>query len=156
MNLREKNGFTYGVRSGFAFRKHGGPFLIQTAVATDVTARAVEEIWKETAGLLQDGPTEEEVVAARDYLSGTIPLELETTEQIAARASELFVFELPQNYYALHREQLRQVTAEQARAAASRHIRIDELTVTIVGDAKVLEPQLASLDFGAVEVHENE
>ena len=57
MNLREKNGFTYGVRSGFGFRKAPGPFMIQTAVATDVTARALDEIWKETKALLQDGAT---------------------------------------------------------------------------------------------------
>jgi zinc protease len=154
MNLREKHGFTYGVRSGFGFRKAPGPFLIQTAVATDVTARALDEIWKETAGLLEQGPTESELNAARDYLSGTIPLELQTTEQIADRASELFVFDLPDNYFALHRQGLRDVTATQAHAAARKHIRMDEFVVTIVGDARALEPEIAALNLGTIEVHE--
>ena len=154
MNLREKNGFTYGVRSAFAFRKQPGPFLIQTAVATDVTARALSEIWKETEQLLRDGPTEEEVRAARDYLSGTIPLELETTEQIAARASEIFVFDLPPNYYALHRDQLRNVSTQQAADAARKHVRMDDFVITIVGDATALENELAALNIGNVAVHQ--
>jgi zinc protease len=154
MNLREKHGFTYGVRSGFGFRKAAGPFIIQTAVATDVTARALNEIWKETATLLDEGPADDELKAARDYLSGTIPLELQTTEQIADRASELFVFDLPDDYFARHREKLRAVTTQQALAAARKHIRMDEFVITIVGDAKALEPEIAALDLGTIEVHE--
>ena len=154
MNLREKHGFTYGVRSGFGFRKAAGPFIIQTAVATDVTARALDEIWKETAALLEQGPTDDELKAARDYLSGTIPLELQTTEQIADRASELFVFDLPENYFAQHREELRAVTTQQALAAARKHIRVDDFVVTIVGEAKILEPEIAALGLGPIQVHE--
>ena len=155
MNLREKNGFTYGVRSSFAFRKHPGPFTIQTAVATDVTIRALTEIRNETEMLLRDGPTEEEVRAARDYLSGTIPLELETTEQIAVHAGEIFVFDLPLNYYSLHRDRLRSVTLEQAADAARKNVRMDDFIITIVGDAEALEQELNALNIGNVVVHEN-
>jgi zinc protease len=154
MNLREKQGFTYGVRSGFGFRKAPGPFLIQTAVATDVTARAVEEIWRETSGLLKDGPTPDELNAARDYLSGTVPLELQTTEQIASRASEIFVFDLPDDYFARNRDELRGVTAEQALRAARAHVRPQEFVLTIVGDAHALEKEISALDLGPLEVHE--
>lgn len=155
MNLREKHGFTYGVRSGFAFRKAPGPFLIQTAVATDVTARAVQEIWNETAGLLKDGPTQDELDAARDYLSGTVPLELQTTEQIADRAGEIFVFDLPVDYFALYRDELRRVTAEQALHAARTHIKPEEFVLTIIGDAHALESEIAALDLGPLQVHEH-
>jgi zinc protease len=154
MTLREKHGFTYGVRSAFGFRKHPGPFVIQTAVATDVTARALDVIWQETSGLLKDGPTEAEISAARDYLSGTIPLELETTEQIAARASEIFVFDLPEDYYAQHRDHLRQVTAAEAARAGRQHIRMSDFVVTIVGDAQLLEKDIGALNIGAIAVHE--
>jgi zinc protease len=155
MNLREKHGFTYGVRSGFAFRKASGPFIIQTAVATDVTARAVEEIWQETTGLLRDGPTDEELDSARDYLSGTVPLELQTTEQIADRASEIFIFDLPTDYFALYRDELRRVTAEQALDAARAHVRPAEFVLTIVGDAHALEQDIGALQIGPVQVHED-
>ena len=38
LNLREKHGYTYGASSAFVFRRGPGPFLIGTAVRTDVTA----------------------------------------------------------------------------------------------------------------------
>jgi zinc protease len=154
MNLREKHGFTYGVRSGFGFRKAPGPFLIQTAVATDVTVRAVEQILLETSGLLRDGPTDDELNAARDYLSGTVPLELQTTEQIADRASEIFVYDLPNDYFEEYRAGLRSVTAQQALDAARKHVRPAEFIWTIVGDAHALEKDIAALNLGNVEVHE--
>ena len=44
LNLREDKGFTYGVRSGFEFRRAPGPFVVQTAVQTAVTADAVREV----------------------------------------------------------------------------------------------------------------
>ncbi len=155
MNLREDKGFTYGVRSGFGFRKQRGPFLIQTAVATDVTARAVAEIWRETISFVQDGPSDDEIDAARDYLSGTVPLELQTTEPIAARAGEIFVYNLPADYFSLYREELQRVSREQAAAAAREHMRPDDLVFTIVGDAHALEGDIAQLGLGNIEVHQS-
>ncbi len=43
LNLREAQGFTYGIRSRFGFRSRRGPFSISTAVATEVTAPAIRE-----------------------------------------------------------------------------------------------------------------
>ncbi|NIP80074.1 MAG: hypothetical protein GWM90_12980, partial [Gemmatimonadetes bacterium] len=57
MNLRERHGFTYGARSAFAFRRRPGPFTVDVAVASDVTARAIEEALKEIRQLRDDGPT---------------------------------------------------------------------------------------------------
>ena len=47
MNLREDKGYTYGVRSGFEFRRAPGPFVVQAAVQTAVTADAVREVLAE-------------------------------------------------------------------------------------------------------------
>ncbi|NIP79203.1 MAG: insulinase family protein, partial [Gemmatimonadetes bacterium] len=35
LNLRERHGFTYGVRSRFTFRTAPGPFQVSTAVGND-------------------------------------------------------------------------------------------------------------------------
>ncbi len=44
LNLRERQGFTYGVSSSFVMRREPGPFAISTAVQTEVTAPALAEI----------------------------------------------------------------------------------------------------------------
>lgn len=153
LNLREKHGFTYGVRSGFGFRKQPGPFLIQTAVATDVTAKALHELLAETRRLVQDGATEEEVVATREYLAGVMPLEMQTTEQMAHRIADIFVYGLANDYLPQHRAALLGVTREDANQAARTHINSDQFAITIIGDATAIESEIAALDVGPIEVH---
>ncbi|HEX6558604.1 MAG TPA: pitrilysin family protein [Longimicrobiales bacterium] len=153
MSLREEHGFTYGVRSGFGFRKHPGPFLVQTAVATDVTARALGELLEQTRRLLQAGTTDDEVVATREYLAGVMPLEMQTTDQMAGRISDIFVYGLSDDYLPQHRAALLSVTREEADSAARAHIKPDQFAITIVGDANAIESEIAALDIGPIEVH---
>ena len=152
MNLRERNGFTYGVRSGFAFRRGGGPFSISTAVGTDQTVAAVRETVFELETLLNDGPTEDEVATARDYLAGVFPLRLESTAQVAGRVAELVIHDLPDDTLATYRDRIRGVTREAAWEAGRRHIRPGELTLVVVGDADAIRTPLEALDFGPLEV----
>ncbi len=152
MSLRERHGFTYGARSSFAFRRRPGPFIVQTAVATEVTARAVEEALKEITALRQDGVTEQELASARDYLRGTLPLELQTTDQLASRLADLVIFGLPDDYFEQYRERIGAVTAEDVQRVARDHLRIDRLAIVVVGDAERIAPELESLGAGTVEV----
>jgi zinc protease len=152
LNLREEHGFTYGVRSRFLVRRGAGPWCVSTAVGTDVTANAVQEAVTEITTLVAEGPTEEEVGAARDYLAGVFPLQLETTGQIAARISELLVYDLPDDYYADYRDRIRSVTLEEAHEAARRCIRPDEMTVVVGGGAEEIQGPLEELGWGPVTV----
>lgn len=150
LNLRERHGFTYGARSGYAYRRAAGPFIIQTAVATDVTARAVEEILREIATLRADGADEDETAAARDYVAGIVPLQLQTTEQIAAHVGEIFVYDLGDDYLARFREGIRAVRVDQVNRVAREHLHEDGLAIVIVGDADAIAAPLEALDCGAV------
>ncbi len=154
LNLRERHGFTYGVRSGFSFRRGAGPWTVSTAVGTEVTADAVREAVGEVEGLLNDGPTQEEVEASRDYMAGVFPLRLETTGQIASRIAELIIYDLPEDYHATYRDRIRQVTRDQALDAARRCIRPEEITVVVGGDAAAVRGPLEELGLGPVEVEE--
>ena len=152
LNLREKNGFTYGVRSRFAFRSRPGPFSVSTSVGTDVTAPAVREIVREIEQLVEGGPTDDEVAAARDYGAGVFGLQLETAGQIASRISQLVVYGLADDYYHTYRDRLREVTTDEVAAAVTAHIRPDEVQVVVVGDAEEIVAPLEALDLGPVEV----
>ena len=152
LNLREKNGFTYGVRSRFAFRSRPGPFSVSTSVGTDVTAPAVREIVRELEQLVEGGPTDDEVAAARDYGAGVFGLQLETAGQIASRISHLVVYGLADDYYHTYRDRLREVTTDEVAAAVTAHIRPDEVQVVVVGDAEEIVAPLEALDLGPVEV----
>ncbi len=156
LNLRERNGFTYGVRSSFATRRGAGPFTVSTSVESAVTGAAVGEIFKEIEALVEQGPTEEEVGAATSYLAGVFPLRMETTGQIASRMAGTIVFDLPADYYQSYRDRVREVTRDQAAEAARRHIRPGELCTVVVGEADQVAPALEALGIGPVTVHADE
>lgn len=152
LNLRERNGFTYGVRSRFTFRSRPGPFQVATAAGTDVTTAAVREIVTELETMAAEGPTEEELSAARDYAAGVFGLQLETAGQVANRISQLLVFGLPDDHFDRYRDAVRAVTREEAADSAARHIRPGEAQIVIAGDALSVAPELEALGWGAVEV----
>ncbi len=154
MSLRERHGFTYGARSAFDFRRRPGPFSVDVAVASDVTARAIQEAWKEIAQLRDDGPTDDELDGARDYLRGIIPLRLQTTAALASRLSGLFVFDLPTDYFDSYRDRIAAVSAKDVRRVAREAIRPDAMTLVVVGDAAQVEEPLRELGLGEVHIHE--
>lgn len=152
LNLRERKGFTYGIRSRFGFRRCAGPFRISTAVATEVTADAVKEALFEVEGLVREGPTFDEVERARDFIAGVFPLQLETTGQVAARIGELLVYGLPDDFFATYRSRIRGVTPKAALAAGQEVLRPEEMVAVIVGDAEGIRGPLEALDLGSVEI----
>lgn len=154
MNLRERHGFTYGARSGFALRRKPGPFTVDVAVATDVTARAMEEALREIRGLRDNGPTDLELDNARDYLRGVLPLRLQTTAALAARIAEIVVFDLPTDYFRHYRDHIGAVTRKDVHRVAREAIRPDALAVIVVGDASQVEGPIRELGLGPIEIHE--
>jgi len=152
LNLRERNGFTYGVRARWGWRRGPGPFLVSTAVDIDVTADAVREIVAEIEGIHADGPTAAEVEKVRDYLAGVFPLRLESTAQVAARVAERHVHQLPADYWSGWRDRIRAVSADDAAAALARRLRPDELQCVVVGEADAVAPALEALEVGPVDV----
>lgn len=152
LNLREKHGFTYGVRSRFTFRSRPGPFQISTAVGNEVTAPAVHEAMGELMTMAEAGPTPDEVSAARDYAAGVFGLQLETSGQVATRVGQILIYGLADDHYDRYRDEVRAVTPAAAAEAAARHMRPDEAQIVVVGDADAVQQPLEALGFGAVEV----
>src|SRR5688572_32695899 len=66
MNLREKNGYTYGASSQFTFRRAAGPFQVGSGVRTDVTGPSVSEIFKEIRGMVEKPLGPEELQRAKE------------------------------------------------------------------------------------------
>jgi zinc protease len=152
LNLRERHGFTYGVRSRFSFRSRPGPFEISTAVGNEVTMAAVREILSELERLVEQGPTEDEVAAARDFAAGVFGLRLETAGQVASRITQLLVYRLPDSYFHEYRRRIRSVSTEEVAEASRRHIRPAEAQIVVVGDADAVAGPLETLGLGALEV----
>jgi zinc protease len=152
LNLREKHGYTYGVSSTFVMRRQPGPFLVATAVQTEVTGAAVREIGRELARIREERVDAAELTDAQNYLAGTFPLRLQTTGGVASRLAELFIYDLPRSYLDDFAQRVLAVTAADVVEAARQRIHPERLMVLVVGDASLVRPQLEELALGEIEV----
>jgi zinc protease len=153
LNLREAHGYTYGASSYFDWRRSPGPFVVSTAVQSEVTAPALREILLEIDRIRSERITEDELSLARDYLSGVFPIRYETTAAIASALASLVVYELPDDYFDAYRRNINAVTADAVLDAAVRHLHPEELQTTVVGDAQVIRQTVSDLELGDVHVH---
>ena len=155
LNLREVHGYTYGASSYYDWRRGAGPFVVSTAVQSEVTAPALREILLEIDRIRSEEISEEELSLARDYLEGVFPIRYETTSAIAAALATLVIHGLPADYYDTYRKNVHNVSAGAVLEAAKAHLHPPELQTVVVGDAKMIQGSLADPEFGVLLVHDS-
>jgi zinc protease len=156
MNLREKNGYTYGANSNFSFRRAAGPFQVASGVRTDVTGPAVAEIFNEVRGIVERPITDEELQRAKDGLSNSLAGAFETSSSAVGNFSNVFTYDLGLDYYTRYAEQVRAVTAAQTADVAKRYMVPGKMVVVAVGDRATIEPELKKLNLGTIEIRDAE
>jgi len=156
LSLRERKGWTYGVRSLLLDARLQGFWLIRTAVRTDCTAQAMAEIAGEIENLAARRPsTPDEFARAVDYLVARIPASYETCAQMADVLAHIIIYRLP-------------IAHAQNLAGSLRRLRPDDVTEIcqqilaaagprwlIVGKAAELVNQLRNAGFGNIAVVES-
>jgi zinc protease len=153
-NLREKNGFTYGASSNFAFMRRAGSFAARAAVFAESTAPAVREMLGELAGLHERPVTTEEHAKARATLLMRLAEGLATTGGIAAGFGDLGLYGLPLDESLRFMAALERTTAEDLRALAARYVDPEAACITIVGDRAAIEPGLRDLGLPAPVIYD--
>ncbi len=152
LNLREEHAYTYGASSGVDWRRWAGPFSMDAAVQSAVSAAAVSEILKEFDRIRIEPVTESELSLAISYLDGVFPIRFETTRAIASALASQAIHGLADDYYDTYRANIRAVTAEDILKVAQEHLHPDRLQVVAVGDPEQISASLASLDIGEITV----
>ena len=145
LNLREAHGYTYGAFSAFDWRRGAGPFVVSTAVKSEVTGDAVREILGEIEKMRTEEIRDDELTLATSYLDGVFPIRYETTGAIAGALASLIIHGLREDYYDRYREHVRGVTTAGVLRAAQTHLHPDRLRVLVVGDPAVVTAPLSDV-----------
>jgi predicted Zn-dependent peptidase len=150
-NLREKNGFTYGVDCSFRYRRSGSTWSASAAVNTDATAAALKEMLAELDGVLDKQPlTDTEVEVGRLGLLRALPQNFETPARIAGQLEELAIFNLPLDYFVTHQERLRTLPRPAIQATTAELLDKSARVVLVVGDRGKIEPLLKAAGFSNI------
>ncbi len=141
-NLRELHGYSYGAGSRFAFGRGPGPFAASTSVQTDVTGKAVTEVFNELNRLVAEPLSAEELNKGKALLAFELVESLQSVEATARAVGDIFLFELPLDEYRTYVSRLEALTPATVQDAVRRTLHPDQMTLAIAGDAAAVVPQL--------------
>ena len=131
--VREKNGLSYSIYSHFQPQQQTGVYYmyLQTSIAS--RQRALQLTWQTFMTYFRQGPTEQELVAAKKYLTGNYPLTMDNSGKIAGKLAMIGFYRLPLNYLDEVTARINAVTLQQIRDAYHRHLQPDKFVTVIVG-----------------------
>jgi len=133
--VREKRGLSYGASSYFSPGLHAGAFTVGLQTRPDQARQAVQVARDTVARFVAQGPTPEELKAAKDYMIGGFPLRIDSNRKLLDNVAAIAWHGLPLDYLDTWTAQVARVTAEDVRAAFARKLQPDRMVTVIVGAA---------------------
>ncbi|MEQ1629638.1 MAG: pitrilysin family protein [Gallionella sp.] len=131
--VREKRGLAYSVYSYFMPLKQTGAFQIGLQTKKEQADDALQLVRKTLDGFVAQGPTEKELVAAKQNIVGGFPLRIDSNRKILEYLSVIGFYGLPLSYLDDFTKRVEQVTVAQIRDAFKRHIDTANMATVIVG-----------------------
>ncbi len=131
--VREKRGLAYSVYSYVAPGRQIGPYVagMQTQKAQ---AELAVDVMKKTIGeFIVNGPTDEELQAAKNNLVNGFPLRIDSNRKILDNVSSIAWNDLPLDTLDQWTNQLRQVTKDQVTAAFKKNLDVNQMVTVVVG-----------------------
>lgn len=146
MNLRETKGWSYGVSSGVSDPIERASFRIVAPVQADRTGESIAELRKDlTTFLTAKGVTAEELAWTTNGSARELPGSFETMGSVMDGMMKIVRYDRPDTFYETLAGRYKTLTAAQLDEAARKLIRGDDMVFVVVGDAKVVRPQLDAL-----------
>lgn len=154
LNLREKNGYTYGAYSGFGGSKFRGTVISSSEVRTDVTEGAMKEFMYELKRIRDEKVSATELENAKRALVGSFALSLEQPNTLLQNIVTQKIYDMPADYWDTYPQMVSNITADDVQRAAQKYINLNSLQVVAVGDATKAREVLSK--YGTVEVFDAE
>lgn len=145
MNLREKNGFTYGAYSDMNATKYSSEFTADASVRNEVTDKAVKEFMTEINGISKVKP--EELANAKAKMKGEFIMALERPENIARFSLNQKVNNLPADFYNNYLKSIDKVTEADVAKAVSATIFPKQSRIFVAGKASEIADGLEKLGY---------
>jgi predicted Zn-dependent peptidase len=149
LNLREKNGYTYGAYSNFNGSKFRGTLISSSEVRTDVTEGAMKEFMYELKRLRDEKVGAVELENAKRAIVGSFALSLEQPGSLLGNIITQKLYDLPANYWDVYPQKVEAITADDIQRIAQKYVDLSHLQIVAVGDASKTREILAK--FGTVE-----
>jgi len=135
--VREKRGLAYGVSDNLVWLRSAAVLIGGTATRADRTGDALAIVESETKRMAENGPTADELAAAKSFLKGSYALSLDTSGKIAGQLTQIQLDNLGIDYIQRRGAMIDAVTIEDAKRVAKR-LYSGGMLVTVAGRPKGL------------------
>jgi zinc protease len=131
--IREKRGLSYSTYSYFMPMKQQGPFVAGLQTRTDQAEDALALLFEQLSAFVETGPTEAELEAAKQNLTGGFALRIDSNSDILGYLAMIGFHELPLDYLDSYNEKIMSVTTEQIKDAFRRKLSTDKMATVMAG-----------------------
>lgn len=131
--VRENRGLSYSVYSYFLPMRELGPFMIGAQTKNASAEEALGAMREVLQRFIEQGPTAEELRAAKRNITGGFPLRIASNSKILSYLAVIGFYDMPLDHLDTFNAKVEAVTAEQIRDAFRRRLDLDRLVTVVVG-----------------------
>ncbi|MCZ4315932.1 pitrilysin family protein [Comamonadaceae bacterium G21597-S1] len=131
--VREKRGLSYSVYSYFAPGLHAGAFTVGLQTRPDQAEQAIALSREIVARFVQEGPSEQELQAAKFNLIGGFALRLDSNRKLLDNVANIAWNDLPFDYLDSWTAAVERLTVADVKAAFARALRPQSMVTVVVG-----------------------
>ena len=131
--VREKRGLSYSVYSGFSPGLHAGAFTVALQTRPDQAAQALQVARDVLARFVAEGPTEDELRAAKDNLVGGFALRIDSNRKLLSNVVNIATNGLPLDYLEGWTQRVEALTVADIRAAMARKLQPARMVTVVLG-----------------------
>jgi zinc protease len=136
LSVRDAAGMAYYARSSLQGGLGPGPWYIYAGVNPATVDKAIDLIRAEIRRFQEEAVSDQELADAKAYLTGVLPLQMETNEGVAATIMETHTYQLGDDFIARYPDIINAVSKEEIQAAAQKYLNDERYALSIAGPYK--------------------
>lgn len=132
-NIREDKGYTYGIGSAVVSMQQGGSFFIATETGSDVTAKALHEIFLEMERLRKEPVPPDELQKVKNYLMGEFLRSADGPFSLAEMLKGILFYGLDYSYFDRFVNTIKTANPDLLLELAQKYLDPDEMYEVVAG-----------------------
>ena len=132
--VRKENGLAYSVYSYFYPLKELGPFMISLQTQGEQTGEALNIAKSTLVSFLQEGPSDEELMLAKQHLIGAFAHKFDSNRKLLNVVSDQAFYGLPSDFFDTYNEAIEKVTRDDIIESFKSRLDPEHMALVVVGE----------------------
>jgi len=135
-SIRDEMGLAYDVHSFFSASKEEGSFQVGIQTKNESANTAIDEIFKQIDRIKKERVSDQELLDAKSYLTGSFPRRLDTNRKIADFLANVEFYNLGLDYVEKYPVYINSVTKEDVLRVAQKYLDPENYVLVVVANQK--------------------